>query len=64
MKYYLKADSKEYLEYLKNQAKVSKSDVMTKPTLKHGYFRGYLVNGWQEACSKYVCEILREKISF
>lgn len=64
MKYYLKADSKEYLEYLKNQAKVSKADVMIKPTLKHGYFRGYLVNVWQEACSKYICEISREKISF
>lgn len=64
MKYYLKADSKEYLKYLKKQTKVSKSDVMINPELKYGYYSGFLVNGWQEACAKYIYEIPSDKIGF
>lgn len=62
MKCYLKADSKEYLEYLKNQKKVSRSDVMIKPEFKDGYYRGFLINGWQEACAYYIFEIPFDKI--
>ena len=64
MKYYLKADSVDYLDYLKNQTKVSKADVMINPTLKGEYYRGYLINGWQEASSKYISEVSHTKICF
>ena len=54
---YLKADSLEYLEYLKSLPKVSQSDLMINPK-KDDFrrYRGTLPNGFQEACAKYICE--------
>lgn len=56
-KLYLKADSLEYLEYLKSLPKVSQADLMINPKKDDsGRYRGTLPNGFQEACAKHICE--------
>lgn len=56
-KLYLKADTVEYLEYLKSLPEVSRADLIVNPVKdSFGRYRGTLPNGFQKTCSKYVSE--------
>lgn len=61
-KLYLKADTVEYLEYLKSLPEVSRADLIVNPVKdSFGRYRGTLMDGFQEACAKYVCEYKENK---